>query len=285
MAPEQSHAAHAPGPSGPGDAVFVQRHAAGKAHGQRARVTHAYAALAFCTGGRMESEQRGRFRVERGDVLLVPAGVPHRTLSAERVESWGVGFTAASFTAADAAVLLAPFDRVRAGGSAVVRVPEARHVFLESLLAELRDATGDARDQGGVRSLLTLVVREVARATAWPAEATQEAPRDVVGASLAVIERRCLSRLTLGEIAAAVGRSPSYVTTALRRETGRSAVAWITEGRMAEARRLLLHSSETVDAIGARIGYADTTHFVRTFRRGHGATPAAWRNARRDPAS
>jgi AraC-like DNA-binding protein len=46
---------------------------------------------------------------------------------------------------------------------------------------------------------------------------------------------------------------------------------------MAQARRLLLHSDERVDVIAERVGYADATHFIRMFRREHGATPAAWR--------
>lgn len=88
-----------------------------------------------------------------------------------------------------------------------------------------------------------------------------------------------LRPLTLKDVASAVGRSPAYVTTALTRATGRSAVEWIIAGRMAEARRLLLHSDEMIDAIAERVGYADPTHFIRMFQRAHGTTPAAWRAA------
>ena len=42
-----------------------------------------------------------------------------------------------------------------------------------------------------------------------------------------------------------------------------------------------LHSSERVDVISEQVGYADVTHFIRLFRRAHGATPAAWRAAQR----
>ena len=77
--------------------------------------------------------------------------------------------------------------------------------------------------------------------------------------------------------ARAVNLSPAYVTTALKKSTGRSAVQWIITSRMAEARRLLLHSDEHVDIIAERVGYADSTHFIRMFRREHGVTPAAWR--------
>lgn len=267
-----------------GAAVFVRRSTPCGVRAGRAKVTHTYAALAFFTAGTLETEQRGRFRLERGDVLLVPAGMPHRTLEAEQHDAWSVGLASACFAARDGAALLAPFERVRAGASPVVRVPAERQPFLESLLVELRDAVGDVRADGSVeRSLLTLIMNEVARATCLAASPGERPRGGVVAASLAVIERRCLSRLTLGEIAAAVGRSPAYVTTALRRETGRSAGAWITAGRMAEARRLLLHSHEPVDAIAGRVGYADPTHFIRTFRRAHGATPASWRAGRHGP--
>lgn len=267
-----------------GDVVLVGRHAACDGRPARATVTHAYAAVAFCTAGRCDTEHHGRFHVEAGDVLLVPAGTPHRSLHADGYACWGLGFAPASF-AGDDAVLLAPFDRVRAGASPVVGIPAARRPFLEGLFHELRDAVANARGAPHVqRSLLTLIMHEVGRASRLPPDDGVMAG-DTVAASLAVIERRCLGPLTLREVAAAIGRSPSYVTTALRRATGRGANAWITAGRMAEARRLLLHSHEPVDVIGGRVGYADTTHFIRTFRREHGATPAAWRATQRRPSS
>ena len=95
--------------------------------------------------------------------------------------------------------------------------------------------------------------------------------------ALRYIEKKCLGPLTLQEVAAAVHRTPAYVTTALKQATGRTAVQWIVSGRMAEARRLLLHSDEHVDVIAERVGYADATHFIRMFRREHGETPASWR--------
>jgi AraC family transcriptional activator of pobA len=128
------------------------------------------------------------------------------------------------------------------------------------------------------RSLVTLILSEVERAARGTAP-IRAGQRSVVTESLRFIERNCLRSLTLKEVAAAVGKSPAYVTTALSQATGRSAVEWIVSGRMAEARRLLLHSDEMVDVIAERVGYADATHFIRMFRREHGVTPAAWRAA------
>lgn len=261
--------------------IFVARRSKGDQSSARTSpVTHSYAAVAFYTGGQALMEQRGRWTLEPGDVLLVPAGEPHRLVETERPEFWGLGFCVPCFAAEDAGRLLEPFERVRAGASAVVRIPAERRAFLESLFRELEEAIDPKRGEPHAvqRSLLTLVLNEIQRAARWDADVS--GPKGVVADSLAFIERNCLRPLTLKEVAKAVGRSPAYVTTALTRATGRSAVEWIIAGRMAEARRLLLHSDERVEDVAERVGYADPTHFIRMFQREHGATPAAWRAAK-----
>ena len=229
-------------------------------------------------------EQGGEWKVGEGDVLIVPAGSAHRRIDAQRPQFWGVAICTSCLASDGAASLLEPFERVRAGGSPVVRIPSERRAFLIGLFRELEEVTRATESGTDVtmavpRSLLVLILNEVDRAARTVATSTSLAHGNVVADALRFIERNCLRRLTLGEIAKAVGRTPTYVTSALTRTTGRSAVQWIVSGRMAEARRLLLHSGEDVDIVAERVGYADTTHFIRMFRREHGATPAAWRAA------
>jgi AraC family transcriptional regulator, transcriptional activator of pobA len=249
----------------------------------RTPVTHSYAALALYTGGRSRVEQGAAFHLSEGDVLLVPPGTPHRMLEARGVVYWGLAFCVPCFGADGAATLLAPFERVRDGASAVVRIPLDRQEFLQRLFRELTRTCDEPRAAGAAleavqRSLLTLILHEIDQAHGQSPPATRGG---VVTDSLRFIEKSCLRRVTLDDIAAAVGRSPAHVTSALKQATGRSAGEWIVSGRMAEARRLLLHSDERVDVVAERVGYADATHFIRMFRRAHGATPAAWRAERR----
>lgn len=254
---------------------FVEPHAPRRAH-----AVHEYATLGFYVDGGCRMEQRAEWNVAPGDVVIIPAGEPHRMLEARKPTFWGLGFCVPCFAGDDTAPLLALFDRVRGGASAVVHIPGERQAQLEGLFRELASASAriDAVSAVVQRSLLTLILDEVNRAAApEPAQLSG----NVVAESLRVIERRCLGPLTLADVAAAVDRSPAYVTTALRKATGRSAVEWIIAGRMAEARRRLLHSDEPVDVIAERVGYADPTHFIRMFRRHHAATPAAWRAAQR----
>lgn len=249
--------------------------------GRSGAVTHQFSTLVYCCAGRAGVDLPDRWRLAPGDSLLVPAGRPHRFVEADGFEWYELAVCVACLASGDEGRLLAPFDRVRAGAAPVVAIARERQPFLESLLAELVE-TNEARSEGGAivrRSLLNLVLHEVQRASRESGAPAR--PTGLAADALRFIESHCLGRLSLADVARAVHRSPAYVTTALTRATGRSAVQWITAGRMAEARRRLLHSDEMVDVIAERVGYADPTHFIRTFRRAHGVTPAAWRAARR----
>lgn len=255
----------------------------GEVFSRRAPVTHDYAALMLYTGGGARMEQTGEWTLREGDAFLVPAGQPHRMLARERPAYWGLALSVPCIAAQGSASLLEPFERVRDGHAPIVRIPPRRQEYLAGLFRELeevgRERRGSPTTLAAVeRSLLTLILAEIERA--GPSEALPSRGGGVVVEALRFIERNCLKRLTLDDVAAAVHRRPTYVTAALTKATGRSAGAWILAGRMAEARRLLLHSDEMIEIIGERVGYADATHFIRTFKREHGATPAAWRAAR-----
>lgn len=252
--------------------IFATRRTSGL---RRTPAVHTNAALSFITGGRASVEQRSLWSLEPGDVLVVPAGEPHRFVDG-RAESWNVGFWVSAVSENDRGWFLDPFERVRRGASAVVHIPSPRQAFVERLFVEL-EQTSEPR---AAASLLTLILHEVRGASSSSALPEPVAATGVVAESLSFIERHCLGPLTLRDVADAVGRTPAYVTTAVKRATGRTVGEWIIDGRMAEARRLLVDSGERVDVIAERVGYADSTHFIRMFRRAHGATPAQWRSTR-----
>lgn len=250
-----------------------------------ASAVHSYSVLGFVLEGEAVVHQGQRFCLRPGDAYLIPAGSLHRMVSADSLEFWGVRFCPPCFAGTEVGSLYGPFDRVRAGASTVVPIPDARRDFLATLCAELdAETTARAPSPHGAlaqRSLLSLILAEVSRAAT--AVHTSEVPGSLIGDALAFIERRCLEPITVGDVARAVHRSPAHVSTALRRATGKSVKAWIIEGRLAEACRRLKYTDEMVEIIAERVGYRDPTHFIRLFRRHYELTPAAWRSAARAP--
>ncbi|MDC0744889.1 AraC family transcriptional regulator [Polyangium mundeleinium] len=246
--------------------------------------THEYAVLSFYVGGSAIVEQRGRHTLSAGDVLVVPAGEPHRMHTTEGAEFWGLGLCIPCLPSRELGPLLAPFERVRSGASAVVSVPSARHEHLLGLFRELGKETSAPQsptDKLVVQSLVALILAEVLRAQPFPAPDISAAGSPLVADALDYIEKHCMEPISLADVAAAVRRSPAHVTTALRQATGKTAGAWIMAGRIAEAARLLVTSDERIDIVAERVGYADPTHFIRIFRRARGMTPAAFRAAHR----
>src|SRR5688572_2711284 len=102
---------------------------------------HEHSVMVFVTDGSVLQEQRGRFEVHAGDVLLVPAGEAHRALRKTRTTAWGVGFCAPCYAPSELANLLDPFERARSGASPVVRLPVERHEHVGRLIAELQAET------------------------------------------------------------------------------------------------------------------------------------------------
>lgn len=95
------------------------------------------------------------------------------------------------------------------------------------------------------------------------------------------IEANYQQSITLCDVAEAVGYSPAYLTSLVRRQTGQTVNRWIVERRMAEACFLLRKTNRSVDGIAEAVGYLSPGHFFRQFRQYHGTTPQAWRNTQR----
>lgn len=84
-------------------------------------------------------------------------------------------------------------------------------------------------------------------------------------------------RLTVGEMAQAVGLSESWFSNVFRQTTGKTPLQWQLAKRIDRAKRLLADTDMTIAAVAAQIGFSDQAHFTKVFRQVTGDTPAAWR--------
>jgi AraC family transcriptional regulator len=84
-------------------------------------------------------------------------------------------------------------------------------------------------------------------------------------------------RLTVAEMAQAVGLSESWFSNVFKQTTGKTPLQWQLAKRIDRAKGLLAETNMTISAIAAQIGFSDQAHFTRVFRQVAGDTPAAWR--------
>lgn len=91
------------------------------------------------------------------------------------------------------------------------------------------------------------------------------------------LEARFHTRMSVLDYAARIGYSESTLSRACVSVTGESAKALLDRRIALEAKRLLIHSADTVAQIGHRLGFSEATNFVKFFVRLEGTTPQRFR--------
>jgi AraC-like DNA-binding protein len=99
--------------------------------------------------------------------------------------------------------------------------------------------------------------------------------------SMDLLESRIGTAVSLEELAREVNLSPFHFARAFRDSTGLPPHRYLIQLRMRRACELLAQTSLSVGEVAAAVGYADTAHFSRLFRRTVGASPGAYRRDRR----
>jgi AraC-like DNA-binding protein len=84
----------------------------------------------------------------------------------------------------------------------------------------------------------------------------------------------------LEELAGGCGLSRSHFARAFKATTGASPLQWLLARRIDRAKNLLLNSALPLDQVADQCGFADQSHFSRTFVRLVNATPGRWRRLR-----
>ncbi len=213
-------------------------------------------------GAVSKSFASGSVVLSRGSVATLPAGATHSS----------------DFGARGAQVLAVRAADTRAGalfGSLLARRrdqrAEASTVLGWRIAGELetRDASSDLAVEGLVLQLLAAAER----AWADPPRGASEWLR----AARDLLHERVPDQPSLVELAATVGRHPTHVARAFRREYGLTVAAYARSLRLEWARTQLALDDTPLAQVAAEAGFADQSHFSRAFRRHTGLTPGRYR--------
>ncbi len=106
---------------------------------------------------------------------------------------------------------------------------------------------------------------------------------DRFAAVLAHIHDHLAAHLTLGDVAAAIGVSPSTASRLFTRATGVGFSRTLNRLRISEATRLLLTTELRVADLAWQVGYTNLSSFNRRFLEEVGTTPLRYRRTRTRP--
>ncbi len=152
-----------------------------------------------------------------------------------------------------------------------IRLGVARFLLKPSRMDEIREA------------LQTMTER--LKKTETAAEEEEEAPEArnagsfLVKQAIAYMEAHCTEKLTLQEVADACFVSQWHLSKLLNRYTEKSFYDILNAQRVARAKQLLADPQLRIGDIGELVGYADTAHFARVFKKLTGMSANEYRNS------
>ncbi len=219
--------------------------------------------------------------------ILVPATIAHGFRFEPNVtDGWVLSFTedAAGALAGRAGEALA---RLRALATQPI-IPigdETERARLSALCVELNEEHSLAREgyRLAMRGLLVLIAVGVARLAASRARTgtVTLAPADATVAQLRnLVDEFFRQERLLGFYAEKLSMTVDRLNDHVKRATGVTAGHLIRQRVLTEAKRQLVFTAQTIQAIAEELAFADPSHFARFFRKQTGTTPHEFRDQR-----
>lgn len=215
--------------------------------------------------------------LEAGDLVICPAEIPHAEAFVTKGRSYRLVWW--SLNSEDPTVHVTRYTSQdgfaldhRMSLSALPAEPRRR-------LQRLRDwaAGEEAPPVDGMReSLLTLALALFRRALE-DGVAQMDTRELVVQRAIEFVRVNTERALSLADVAREVHVSPNYLTSLFRSISGKSLGRFISDERMQRAGELLVSSELSIKEVAARLGFADSYGFSRTFKAFSGRSPTEWR--------
>lgn len=155
-----------------------------------------------------------------------------------------------------------------------IRLGVTRFLLKPSKMDEIREA---------LKAMTEKLDREQAGAepeTGAETEAEKEnAGSFLVNQAIAYMEKHCTEKLTLQEVADACYVSQWHLSKLLNRYTEKNFYDILNSLRVKAAKEYLADPALRIGDVGERVGYADTAHFARVFKKITGMSANEYRNS------
>ena len=222
-----------------------------------------------------------RYRLQKGDVVLIPPGISHRPLLPEHMsEPYRRDVLWIHPDVIDQLEqLVSPQERMIALESRLLRTAGTRWEFLGELFRHgVRESEGqepgwEEMVLGNAIKILVYLRRAVLDRASAPLEAEKPELLDQV---LAYIEQHLSEKITLGDIAKHFWVSQSTISQTFRNKLGVSFYRCVTQRRLIAAKTLIVEGMP-LESVGRKVGFSDYSSFYRAFKQEFGISPRQFR--------
>ena len=245
--------------------------------------SHTFYELLYCcnTCGAEYLVGSERYRLQKGDIILISPGVSHRPLLPERMlqpYKRDVLWISPEFIQALYKMLPDTF-RDSARYSTLLRTAGTRWEFLGDLFrsgvqeAEAQGPAWELAVAGNTMILLTHLYRAFLDSAAGPLKA--ETP-ELLDRVMAYIEAHLGEKISLSDTAQQFYVSESTISHTFQQKMGVSFYRCVTQRRLIAAKTLIA-GGHNLDAVAEQVGFSDYSAFYRAFKSEYGISPRQFR--------
>lgn len=222
-----------------------------------------------------------RYRLQKGDVILIPPGISHRPLLPEQLtEPYRRDVLWISQELMEQLEKNLPEEeRFRAQEYRLLRTAGTRWEFIGELFHNgVREFEEQAPGWeeivlGNTIQLLVYLRRAIQDRSAAPLKA--EKP-DLLNQVLVYIEEHLAEKISLGDIAKLFWVSQSTISQTFRNKLGVSFYRCVTQRRLIAAKNLIIEGLP-LESVGQKVGFSDYSSFYRAFKQEFGISPRQFR--------
>ena len=240
--------------------------------------SHTFYEILCCQSGNLDYlVGTQRYRLQRGDIVIVPPGVSHRPLFLDqltepyrRMVLWVSCSFIASFTRLFPPLQTRPTHYLmRTAGTQWEMLDQYFRAAVQE--AERKELGWEAAVV--VQAELLCIAMSRAAAHLPPPQSEQ---RELLDEIMLYIEHHMAEKLSLEQMAQRFHVSESTISQLFRKRMDVSFYHFVTQRRLIAAKNLI-QTGATLEQTAAEVGFGDYSNFYRAFRREYGITPAAYR--------
>ena len=219
-----------------------------------------------------------RYRLKKGDVVIIPPGVSHRPLLPEHMTEpyrRDVMWLSQEFAASMPHLL----PEGMASQPQLLRTAGTQWEFLADMFrngvreSEQRRVGWEEAVLGNSIQVLVYIRRAMNDRTASPLRVEQPELLDRV---LAYVEEHLAQKITLADVAKHFWVSQSTITQTFRNKMGVSFYRCVTQRRLIAAKALILQGLP-LEQVNEKVGFTDYSTFYRAFKQEFGISPRQYR--------
>lgn len=247
--------------------------------------SHRFGEMVCCLsafGGTFRVGQE-RFRLQRGDIVLIPGGVTHAFEPEEPgapIHGIVIWLSEEYFRVLEEQFPSLAAQQRRPVEGGVIRTAGT---IWEDLPILFRGVAGEAEArahgwEAAVSGMMTVLLTRIGRAAVEMGLVPRNGDKpELLEGILAYVEAMLASKITLEDTANRFWVSQSTITHLFHEKMGISFYKYVTRRRLEEARNLMMEGM-ALEKVAARVGFGDYSAFFRAFKAEFGVSPREFRN-------